>query len=82
MLGLAGAGLAARRLSLAAAWCLTAGSSIFSGSLYVLVLLDQPAWGAVTPIGGVLLVVGWGLLAVAAVFGSNPPAQGRTSAQD
>jgi len=69
VLGLAGAVLAARRLALAAAWCLSAGSLIFSGSLYVLVLSDKPLWGAVTPVGGILLALGWGLLAAAAVVG-------------
>lgn len=65
VLGLAHIGLARRRLLAAAAWCLSAGSFVFSGSLYVLVLSDQGLWGAVTPFGGVLLAVGWGLLAVA-----------------
>jgi uncharacterized membrane protein YgdD (TMEM256/DUF423 family) len=69
VLGLAGAALAARRLALVAAWCLSTGSFIFSGSLYLLVLSDQRLWGAVTPVGGVLLALGWGLLAVAAVIG-------------
>jgi uncharacterized membrane protein YgdD (TMEM256/DUF423 family) len=36
-----------------------AGIAVFSGSLYLLVLLDQPALGAITPVGGVLLVAGW-----------------------
>lgn len=38
---------------------LTAGVTIFSGTLYALVLLDLPVLGAVTPIGGVLLIAGW-----------------------
>ena len=44
------------------------GVLVFSGLLYVLVFAG-PAWrwlGAVVPIGGVLMVVGWTLLAVAA----------------
>jgi|GEM_PF-133001 len=65
VLGFAGAALAARRLTLAAGWCFSAGGLIFSGSLYLLVLSDQPLWGAMTPIGGVLLALGWGLLAAA-----------------
>lgn len=47
-----------------AVWCLLAGILVFSGSLYTLVLSGQPAFGAVTPVGGVLLIVGWLLLAV------------------
>lgn len=73
-LGLAGARLAARRLTLSAAWCLAIGSLVFSGSLYTLVLSGQGAWGAVTPVGGVLLALGWGLLAVAAFAGGRPAA--------
>ncbi|MEB3204868.1 MAG: DUF423 domain-containing protein [Candidatus Sericytochromatia bacterium] len=47
-----------------AAWCLLAGILVFSGSLYTLVLSGKAAFGAITPIGGVLLIVGWLLLAV------------------
>jgi len=36
-----------------------AGMTIFSGSLYVLVLTDLRWLGAITPIGGVLLIAGW-----------------------
>jgi uncharacterized membrane protein YgdD (TMEM256/DUF423 family) len=39
------------------------GSAIFSGSLYLRVLLDMPSWGMVTPLGGALLILGWLLLA-------------------
>jgi uncharacterized membrane protein YgdD (TMEM256/DUF423 family) len=47
----------------AAAACFAAGTVIFSGSLYVLTLTGVRAWGAVTPIGGVLLLAGWAALA-------------------
>ena len=43
----------------AAYWCFTLGIVIFSGSLYVLVLTDTKVLGAVTPIGGVLFLIGW-----------------------
>lgn len=46
-----------------AGYAFIAGSVIFSGSLYALVLSDVRAWGAVTPIGGVLFLVGWAALA-------------------
>jgi uncharacterized membrane protein YgdD (TMEM256/DUF423 family) len=39
------------------------GVVIFSFSLYLLVLLDIKWLGAITPIGGVLMVVSWVLLA-------------------
>ena len=38
------------------------GILIFSGSLYVLVLTDTAWLGAITPIGGVAFITGWGLL--------------------
>ena len=46
-----------------AGWFLVAGVLVFSGSLYLLVLTGQRWLGAVTPLGGVSLIVGWGLLA-------------------
>jgi uncharacterized membrane protein YgdD (TMEM256/DUF423 family) len=53
----------------AAGWCFTAGIALFSGSLYLLVITG-PRWlGAITPLGGVAFVLGWGLLAWAAIRG-------------
>jgi uncharacterized membrane protein YgdD (TMEM256/DUF423 family) len=46
-----------------AAWLLLAGTVIFSGSLYLLVLTGARWFGAITPFGGVALIVGWGLVA-------------------
>lgn len=46
-----------------AAPLLLAGSAIFSGSLYLLVATDTGTLGAVAPIGGVLMILGWGALA-------------------
>lgn len=46
-----------------AGWVLFAGMLVFSGSLYVLVLSGQRWLGAVTPLGGTALIVGWALLA-------------------
>ena len=43
---------------------LVSGMCIFSGSLYLLVLLDLPILGAITPIGGVLMMIGLVLAAV------------------
>ncbi|WP_420597502.1 DUF423 domain-containing protein [Deinococcus sp.] len=43
---------------------LLAGTLIFSGSLYVLALSDIKVLGAITPIGGVLQLIGWGLVAL------------------
>ncbi len=65
--GLLSAGfLSSTRASRAAAWCLMLGVVVFSGTLYAMAL-GAPRWfGAITPIGGVLLIVGWLLLAWAA----------------
>lgn len=42
-----------------AAWLLLAGMAVFSGSLYMLAFTGITLWGAVTPIGGALLLLGW-----------------------
>jgi uncharacterized membrane protein YgdD (TMEM256/DUF423 family) len=55
------------RSTAGAAWCFVAGVSIFSGSLYLLALTRIGWLGAITPIGGVLFLVGWGLVAWAAI---------------
>lgn len=47
--------------------CLAAGTCVFSGSLFVLALTSHRRWGALTPVGGVLLLAGWVLLFVAAL---------------
>jgi uncharacterized membrane protein YgdD (TMEM256/DUF423 family) len=49
-----------------------AGILLFSGSLYVLVLTDVPALGAVTPLGGVAFIGGWVLLAWSATAAVAP----------
>jgi len=43
-----------------------AGTLLFSGSLYVLALTGVRGIGAITPVGGVLLLAGWVQLAWAA----------------
>lgn len=43
----------------AAGVCFVLGILIFSGSLYALSLSGIKAFGAATPIGGVLLLAGW-----------------------
>jgi uncharacterized membrane protein YgdD (TMEM256/DUF423 family) len=58
-----------------------AGVVVFSGSLYALALTGERRWGAVTPIGGVLLLVGWAALTWAALTGPlamAPPFWGYT----
>jgi uncharacterized membrane protein YgdD (TMEM256/DUF423 family) len=48
---------------LVAGHLLVVGVFIFSGSLYLLVLTDTPWLGAITPLGGVSLILGWCLFA-------------------
>jgi uncharacterized membrane protein YgdD (TMEM256/DUF423 family) len=45
----------------------TVGTLIFSGSLYALVLTGERLLGAVVPVGGGLLIVGWICLAISAM---------------
>ena len=53
-------------LSHTTAWLLQIGVIIFAGSLYAMTL-GAPRWfGAVTPIGGILMIAGWLWLAVSA----------------
>ena len=41
------------------------GIALFSGSLYLLVLTGVRWLGAITPLGGVAFIAGWGVLALA-----------------
>jgi uncharacterized membrane protein YgdD (TMEM256/DUF423 family) len=45
-------------------WVLFGGMCIFSGSLYVLAYTGLKWLGAITPIGGIALIVGWLLTAL------------------
>jgi uncharacterized membrane protein YgdD (TMEM256/DUF423 family) len=47
-----------------AAWSHIAGIILFSGSLYMLCLTTNTKWGAITPLGGVLFIVGWVFLTI------------------
>jgi uncharacterized membrane protein YgdD (TMEM256/DUF423 family) len=46
-----------------AGWLFVAGILLFSGSLYVLALSGVRWLGAITPLGGVCLLAGWGKFA-------------------
>ncbi len=63
---LAAQGAAAPRARMAAMLFL-AGILLFSGSLYVLTLTGLRAFAIITPVGGVILVAGWLMLALAAL---------------
>lgn len=47
-------------------WCLFVGILIFSGMLYAIVLTGVTWLGAIVPIGGLAMIIGWLWLAVAA----------------
>ena len=51
-------------------WLWTIGVTVFSGSLYILAVTNIRWLGAVTPVGGLLLLAGWAL-----VIFSKPKAQ-------
>ena len=66
-LGLLGIGIiyqqvAKSNLLIWAGWLMFMGIIIFSGSLYLLVLLDLKWLGMITPIGGVNFIVAWILI--------------------
>jgi uncharacterized membrane protein YgdD (TMEM256/DUF423 family) len=66
LLATAAAPLWPGRLATAAAVAWTTGVVLFSGSLYLLAITGLGTLGAVAPFGGVILIAGWVLLALAA----------------
>jgi uncharacterized membrane protein YgdD (TMEM256/DUF423 family) len=50
------------KLAAWAGWLMFLGILLFSGSLYLLVLLDIPQLGIITPIGGLCFLLSWLLL--------------------
>lgn len=54
------------RLVTASGWLFVAGTVLFSGSLYGMALTGVSALGAITPLGGVCFIGGWGCLAASA----------------
>src|SRR5262245_60904296 len=73
--GLIAANRPGRALWLAGA-AMAVGTLIFSGCLYVLVLTGQKWLGAVVPIGGTLMILGWACLFVG-LLKSAPPSAGQ-----
>ena len=65
-LGLAGSARLGR-LAKVAGGLFVMGSVGFSGSLYLLTLAETKGIGLVTPLGGVMLLAGWLVLAIAAL---------------
>lgn len=48
-----------------AGWSFIAGVLLFSGSLYLMTITGQTKLGAITPLGGLLLLAGWGAVVTA-----------------
>jgi uncharacterized membrane protein YgdD (TMEM256/DUF423 family) len=70
-LALLGTGLFAerrpgRRMPHAAGVLFVLGTVLFCGGVYSRVVLDL-SWGVLTPLGGVALMMGWGVLAASAI---------------
>jgi len=63
LLGVASLGARAGGAGRLAGFAFCAGILIFSGSLYVLAVTGLRWLGAITPLGGLLLILGWLLLA-------------------
>ena len=49
-----------------AGWLAASGGLVFSAALGLIGLMSLPAMGAVAPVGGVLMIVGWLILLIAA----------------
>ena len=55
----------------AAGWLFVSGGGLFAGTLYAMAL-GAPLWfGAITPVGGLLMILGWLALGVGALRGAG-----------
>lgn len=83
-LGLIGIALVRRddptsRLLNWAGWLMLIGIVLFSGSLYLLAIMDLKQLGMITPFGGVCFLIAWLLLAV---YAGRKPQASRYSSRD
>jgi uncharacterized membrane protein YgdD (TMEM256/DUF423 family) len=51
-----------RNMASRSAICMSIGTLLFSGSLYIMALANTTSVALITPFGGVFLLIGWGLL--------------------
>jgi len=56
------------RLPVIAGWAFVIGILLFSGSLYALALTNIRMFGVITPIGGLLFLIGWACLVLFATL--------------
>ena len=66
LFAVARAPLSGARLQIVSGWLLLSGLALFSGSLYVLTITGERWLGAIPPLGGLALILGWICLALAA----------------
>ena len=57
-----------------AAGCFLLGAALFSGSLYAMAMGGAHIIGVLTPVGGLIMMAGWVILAGSAMFGAKTPA--------
>lgn len=62
------------RLIVIAGWLAASGGLIFSLALSAIALLSLKAMGAIAPVGGLLMIVAWLLLAIGVLRRSSDPA--------
>ena len=62
------------RLVVLAGWLAAAGGLVFALALSAIALLNLPVMGAVAPIGGLLMIAAWLLIALAALRTQITPA--------
>lgn len=55
-------------------WLIAVGMVVFSGSLYALALTGTRIWGAVTPFGGIAMIVGLLVCGISALRKTPSPA--------
>lgn len=67
VIGLLSVHLARSRLLAWSGWMMAVGVGIFSGTLYALALSGERMLGMLTPVGGLLMLTSWLLLAFAVV---------------
>ena len=60
-----------QRLLSMSLWCFSIGILCFSGSLYYLVFTASKSLVLITPIGGLLLILGWVFLGVSMLFNNK-----------
>ena len=73
LLALVCAGPLRNRTIVLAGWLAAAGGLVFALALSAIALLSLPAMGAVAPVGGLLMIAAWLLIAVAALRTQTAP---------